>query len=81
MNQAQLAALKQEKETLEAELTSQKKQLSTITQQNDKLSHQTNIQTSLFERSRELFQREFKVKQALEALQKEKDELIKKRKR
>ncbi|CAM3714852.1 phosphodiesterase [Vibrio aerogenes CECT 7868] len=78
--QEQMAALKQEKEALETRLKTQVQQINQVTERNDKLNRQTGLQASLFERSRELFQREFKIKQSLESLQKEQDELIKKEK-
>jgi predicted nuclease with TOPRIM domain len=43
--------------------------------QNFKLNKQTDMQTGVFERSRELFQREMKVKQELESLEKEKQQI------
>ncbi|SHO58958.1 hypothetical protein [Vibrio quintilis] len=78
--QAQITALKQEKEALETQLKTQTKQINQVTERNDKLNRQTGLQASLFERSRELFQREFKIKQSLEALQKEQEALVKKEK-
>ena len=46
-----------------------------MTQENRKLNRQADIQVTMLERSRELFQQELKVKQELEALEKERDGL------
>lgn len=61
--------------SLEEQLTEQKQQIETVNSQNTKLNRQADIQATMFERSRELFQQELKVKLELEALEKEREEL------
>lgn len=71
--QAQVQELEKVNLSLEEQVSAQKKQIADANNQNTKLNHQADVQATLLERSRELFQRELKVKQQLEALQKERD--------
>jgi chromosome segregation ATPase len=74
----ELDALKQANAALKSQMAAQKTQLSQASEKNAVLDRQANLQASLLERSRELFQREFKVKQSLVALEKEKETLTRK---
>ncbi|MCE0492507.1 chromosome partitioning protein ParA [Vibrio salinus] len=68
-------SLEAEKQTLQAQLSSQETTLKSVENKNKRLNQQTNIQASVFERSRELFQKELKIKQEVESLKKEKLDL------
>ncbi|TXZ08136.1 chromosome partitioning protein ParA [Vibrio mimicus] len=71
-----VAELEKHNVDLEQQLDDQKKALEIADAQNNQLNRQTDIQATMLERSRELFQRELKIKQELEALQKERDSLV-----
>lgn len=64
--------LESENKLLQAKLNDEKEKLVEVAQSNSKLNRQADMQATMFERSRELFQRELKIKQGLEALEKEK---------
>ncbi|MDE1264710.1 chromosome partitioning protein ParA [Vibrio aestuarianus] len=64
--------LEAENKLLQTKLNDEKEKLVEVAQSNSKLNRQADIQATMFERSRELFQRELKIKQELEALEKEK---------
>ncbi|RTZ14412.1 chromosome partitioning protein ParA [Vibrio aquaticus] len=81
-HQTALAKLQQQVEelekvnlSLEEQVSTQKTQLEETSKVNSKLNRQADMQATMFERSRELFQQELKVKQELEALEKERDSL------
>lgn len=74
--QKEVTELEKVNASLEAELSSRKQALAKADQKNDKLNRQADMQATMFERSRELFQKELKIKQELESLQKERDELV-----
>lgn len=61
--------------SLEEQISSQKEEIQTVSSQNTKLNRQADMQATMFERSRELFQQELKVKMELEALEKERESL------
>lgn len=71
-----VAELEKHNVDLEQQLDDQKKALEIADAQNNQLNRQTDMQATMLERSRELFQRELKIKQELEALQKERDSLV-----
>ncbi|EGU32829.1 chromosome segregation ATPase [Vibrio scophthalmi] len=71
----QVAELEKANLSLEEQLNGQKQQLADANKANNKLNYQANMQVTLLERSRELFQRELQVKQELEALMQERQEL------
>lgn len=73
--QTQIEELKASNATLEEQVAEQKQQLSTVSSQNSQLNRQADMQATMFERSRELFQQELKVSQELEVLEKEREEL------
>ncbi|ENM5900717.1 chromosome partitioning protein ParA [Vibrio mimicus] len=73
-----VAELEKHNVDLEQQLDDQKKALEIADAQNNQLNRQTDMQATMLERSRELFQRELKIKQELEALQKERDSLVSK---
>ncbi|CAM2969941.1 hypothetical protein [Vibrio diazotrophicus] len=74
--ESQLTELEKVNMSLEAQVAEQKAQLEHTAQQNAKLNRQSDMQTTMLERSRELFQKELKIKQEVETLQKERDELV-----
>ncbi|NOH63508.1 chromosome partitioning protein ParA [Vibrio sp. RE88] len=61
--------------SLEEQLNQQKQKIAEANRENNQLNRQADMQATMFERSRELFQQELKVKQELEALEKEREEL------
>ncbi|MFM2589756.1 chromosome partitioning protein ParA [Vibrio sp. TBV020] len=61
--------------SLEEQIAQQRQQIETVSSTNNKLNRQADMQATMFERSRELFQQELKVKQELEALEKEREDL------
>ncbi|KQB03396.1 chromosome partitioning protein ParA [Vibrio metoecus] len=71
-----VAELEKHNLDLEQQLNEQKMALELANTHNNELNRQTNIQATMLERSRELFQRELKIKQELEGLQKERDSLV-----
>ncbi|ENM5825626.1 chromosome partitioning protein ParA [Vibrio metoecus] len=71
-----VAELEKHNLDLEQQLNEQKMALELANTHNNELNRQTNIQATMLERSRELFQRELKIKQELEGLQKERDLLV-----
>ncbi|MDN3701787.1 chromosome partitioning protein ParA [Vibrio artabrorum] len=74
----QSAVLEKVNLSLEQQLNEQKQTLEKTDQDNKKLKRQVDMQSTLFERSRELFQKEFQISQELAKLKKERDELDKK---
>ena len=73
--QSQVAELEKVNISLEEQINQQKQQIADADKQNNQLNHQADMQVTLLERSRELFQRELKVKQELESLIVEREEL------
>ncbi len=71
----QVTALEKANLDLEQRIAEHEIALATKSAENDKLLQQSDMQASMFERSREIFQREFQVKQELEALRTEREEL------
>lgn len=76
--QHQVTQLEHTNAQLLSQVNKQDVALKTTKQKNTKLTQQNSLQASVFERSRELFQKELKVKQKLESLEKEKKELMSK---
>ncbi|MBY7969372.1 chromosome partitioning protein ParA [Vibrio fluvialis] len=72
----QITELEKVNATLESELSEQKEALAAADAKNSKLNRQADMQATMFERSRELFQKELKIKQEMEAMQKERDALV-----
>ncbi|ELI1839342.1 chromosome partitioning protein ParA [Vibrio fluvialis] len=72
----QITELEKVNATLESELSEQKDALAAADAKNSKLNRQADMQATMFERSRELFQKEMKIKQEMEAMQKERDALV-----
>ncbi|ELC0658557.1 chromosome partitioning protein ParA [Vibrio fluvialis] len=72
----QITELEKVNATLESELSEQKDALAAADAKNSKLNRQADMQVTMFERSRELFQKELKIKQEMEAMQKERDALV-----
>ncbi|EEY98143.1 chromosome segregation ATPase [Vibrio sp. RC586] len=71
-----VAELEKHNLDLEQQLNEQKMALELANTHNNQLNRQADIQATMLERSRELFQRELKIKQELETLQKERDTLV-----
>lgn len=67
----QIAQLQQDKSDLSAQITAKNNAINDAEKKNNQLNQQADMQVSLLERSRELFQRELKIQQELEALNKE----------
>lgn len=72
---SQVAELEKVNLSLEEQINQQKNKIAEADKQNVKLNRQADMQATMFERSRELFQQELKVKMELEALEKEREEL------
>ncbi len=72
---SQVAELEKVNLSLEEQVNQQKSKIVEADQQNVKLNRQADMQATMFERSRELFQKELKVKMELEALEKEREGL------
>ncbi|MGL5430138.1 MAG: chromosome partitioning protein ParA [Vibrio sp.] len=70
-----VAELEKRNLDLEQQLGEQKIALERANTQNNQLHRQADMQATVFERSRELFQRELKIKQELTGLQQERDSL------
>ena len=68
---AQITKLESSNKTLKAQVSEKAKLLTEADDKNMKLNAQADIQATVLERSREVFQREVKVKQELAALQSE----------
>lgn len=62
--------------SLEEQIATQKEQIQSVSSKNNKLNRQADMQATMFERSRELFQQELKVKMELESLENERDQLV-----
>ena len=60
---------------LEAKIKSQEESIEQVQKENVQLNQKADMQSVVFERSRELFQRELKIKLELDKLQQERDEL------
>ena len=71
----QVAELEKINLSLEEQIADQKAHIQEVDGQNSKLNRQADMQATMFERSRELFQQELKVQLELEALEKEREEL------
>ncbi|KII75724.1 hypothetical protein [Vibrio renipiscarius] len=71
----QVAALEKVNLSLEERIEGQKTQIAQAEKTNNKLNYQADMQVTLLERSRELFQRELKVKDELKALLEERETL------
>ncbi|RQW63607.1 chromosome partitioning protein ParA [Vibrio viridaestus] len=76
--QDKLKQLESQKQQLDKKVSSKDSELKTAESKNQKLNQKADMQASVFERSRELFQKELTVKQELEKLEKEKADLNKK---
>lgn len=73
---AQITKLESSNKTLKAQVSEKAKLLTEADDKNMKLNAQADIQATVLERSREVFQREVKVKQELAALQSEREKLV-----
>ncbi|MDN3609822.1 chromosome partitioning protein ParA [Vibrio ostreicida] len=73
---AQVTELEKVNMSLEEQVTQQKQQIDKASKENGQLNRQADMQVTMFERSREIFQQELKVKQELESLTKEREALV-----
>lgn len=73
--QQQIAELEKVNLSLEEQIAAQKSHIEQVSGQNSKLNRQADMQATMFERSRELFQQELKVQLELEALEEERSTL------
>ena len=71
----QSAVLEKANYSLEQQINEQKQALEKTQQDNQKLNRQADMQSTLFERSRELFRKELQISQELEKLEKERDDI------
>lgn len=62
--------------SLEMQLSEQKQVLTESQKENTKLNRQADMQSTMFERSRELFRKELQISQELEKLEKERDSIL-----
>jgi len=74
--QSQVAELEKVNLSLEEQVNKQKQTLAEANKANSQLNRQADMQATMFERSRELFQQELKVKMELESLEKERESLL-----
>jgi len=70
-----IRTLTKSKKNLEKQLSTKNTTLKSVESKNTRLNQKADMQASVFERSRELFQKELKIKQEVEKLKKEKVEL------
>ncbi|MGO1297634.1 MAG: chromosome partitioning protein ParA [Vibrio sp.] len=71
----QVSELEKVNSSLDDKVTTQKQTIAKVDKQKKSLNRKADLQASVFERSREIFQKELKTKQELEQLQKERDDL------
>ncbi|OIQ26483.1 chromosome partitioning protein ParA [uncultured Vibrio sp.] len=62
--------------SLEAQIATQTEVIADADTKNNRLSRQADMQASMFERSRELFQKELRIKQEVESLEQEREKLL-----
>lgn len=74
--QSQLTEVEKVNLSLESQVKQQNDKISTTKSENEKLTRQSGIQATMLERSREVFQKELKVSQELESLEKERETLL-----
>nr|WP_321280590.1 chromosome partitioning protein ParA [uncultured Vibrio sp.] len=74
--QSQLTEVEKVNLSLESQVKQQNDKISSTKSENEKLTRQSGIQATMLERSREVFQKELKVSQELESLEKERESLL-----
>ncbi|WP_321282711.1 chromosome partitioning protein ParA [uncultured Vibrio sp.] len=74
--QSQLTEVEKVNLSLESQVKQQNDKISSTKSENEKLTRQSGIQATMLERSREVFQKELKVSQELESLEKERETLL-----
>jgi len=74
--QKQLTEVEKVNLSLESQLKQQADKINTTKSENEKLSRQADMQATIFERSREVFQKELKISKELESLEKERAKLL-----
>lgn len=71
-----VSELEKQNADMQQQLAEQNLALELVNSQNNQLNHQADMQATMLERSRELFQRELRIKQEFDELQKERDALL-----
>jgi DNA repair exonuclease SbcCD ATPase subunit len=74
--EATVASLQQQNKQLLDQITTQTAQIKQALNENNLLNNQADLQSSILEQSRQVFQRELKVTQELEQLEIEKNQLV-----
>ncbi len=74
--QEQLTEVEKINLSLESQIKKQSEKINTTKSENEKLTRQSDIQATVLERSREVFQKELKISQELESLEKEREQLV-----
>ncbi len=74
--QEQLTEVEKVNLSLESQIKQQSEKINTAKSENEKLTRQSDMQATVLERSREVFQKELKISQELESLEKEREELV-----
>ncbi|MDV6251185.1 chromosome partitioning protein ParA [Vibrio sp. EA2] len=74
--QSQLTEVEKVNLSLESQVQQQSDKINTAKSENEKLTRQSGMQATMLERSREVFQKELKVSQELESLEKERETLL-----
>lgn len=74
--QEQLTEVEKVNLSLESQVKQQSEKINTAKSENEKLTRQSDMQATVLERSREVFQKELKISQELESLEKEREQLI-----
>ncbi len=74
--QEQLTEVEKVNLSLESQIKQQSEKINTAKSENEKLTRQSDMQATVLERSREVFQKELKISQELASLEKEREELV-----
>ncbi len=74
--QEKLAEAEKVNLSLKSQVKTQSEKINTAKSENEKLTRQSDMQATVLERSREVFQKELKISQELESLEKEREQLI-----
>lgn len=74
--QEQLTEVEKVNLSLESQVKQQSEKINTAKSENEKLTRQSDMQATVLERSREVFQKELKISQELESLEKEREQLV-----
>ncbi len=72
----QLTKVEKVNSSLESQVKQQSEKIDTANSENEKLTRKSDMQTTVLERSREVFQKELKISQELESLEQEREKLV-----